>query len=65
MEHSWRDGDNYLPGDSNTNSLAEAVKRKNDLLKEALLQIEYLHGKFMTTGTGNSVISRIKTEIQR
>lgn len=32
-----------------------------DLLEEAATQIEYLHNKFKETGSGNNVLSRIKT----
>lgn len=32
-----------------------------DLLREAILQIEYLHNKFQETGSGNSVLSKLKT----
>lgn len=35
-----------------------------DLLKEARNQIEYLHGKFQATGTGNAVIARIDEALE-
>jgi hypothetical protein len=34
-----------------------------DLLREAALQIEYLHAKFQETGSGNAVLARIAATI--
>lgn len=36
-----------------------------ELLEEVVLQIEYLHSKFGETGSGNSVLSRLKTAIEK
>jgi hypothetical protein len=33
------------------------------VLKEAKLQIEYLHGKFKATGSGNQVLAKIESVI--
>lgn len=43
---------------------AEQARRKErerliDVLHETRLQIEYLHGKFAETGSGNAVIAKI------
>lgn len=42
----------------------ERLKKQNaeyiEALREAALQIEYLHQKFQPTGTGESVLVRIK-----
>lgn len=35
-----------------------------DLLKEAKLQIEYLHGKFQPTGSGEAVLWSIEQELK-
>jgi len=35
------------------------IKEMYEALKEAGLQIEYLHEKFQETGTGNNVLTRI------
>lgn len=42
-----------------------AVKELYECLQEAILQIEYLHGKFGETGSGNAVLSKCKTAIQK
>ncbi|MFA5706885.1 MAG: hypothetical protein WDA41_11060 [Candidatus Neomarinimicrobiota bacterium] len=39
-----------------TDALAEAAE-------EAKQQIEYLHGKFQETGTGNAVIARLQSAL--
>ena len=39
-----------------TDALAEAAE-------EAKQQIEYLHGKFQETGTGNAVIARLESAL--
>ncbi len=44
------------------------IKQNNELielLKEAQLQIEYLHEKFGETGSGNQVLSKIQSAIQK
>ncbi len=55
-------GDNY--GSFKAGYKAAYQQRSSDevinLLTEAKLQIEYLHGKFKETGTGNAVIEKIK-----
>lgn len=43
----------------------EKVNNTTELLEEAVLQIEYLHSKFGQTGSGNSVLSRLKTAIEK
>lgn len=45
--------------------LQEENARLRDLLHEAKLQIEYLHGKFEATGSGNNVLSRIESTLQQ
>lgn len=42
-------------------ALEDENRRLKEVLQEALLQIEYMQQKFQPTGTGNSVISLIKT----
>jgi len=37
------------------------LEKAEDLLNESSSQIEYLHNKFQATGSGNNVLSRIKT----
>lgn len=36
-----------------------------EVLRDAKLQIEYLHDKFRTTGTGNAVVSQIESVIAK
>lgn len=43
----------------------EQLQEMYDMLKEAKVQIEYLHGKFSKTGTGESVISQIQTILEK
>jgi hypothetical protein len=45
------------------NANSEAVRALCDALREAKLQIEYLHGKFQENVTGNTVITRIDAAI--
>lgn len=52
----------YWPANA---ALICAAPEMLDVLKEAKLQIEYLHKKFGETGSGNSVISRIETVIEK
>lgn len=44
-----------------------ALQVENERLKalcvESLLQIEYLHGKFQETGSGNNVLARLRSEL--
>jgi hypothetical protein len=44
--------------------LVEAAPFMLDALKDAKLQIEYLHEKFKETGTGNRILSRIENVIR-
>ena len=44
-------------------ALTEAAPVLLDVLKEAVLQIEYLHSKFKITGSGNAVLSRARAAI--
>ena len=44
---------------------ARQTEEAKDLLEEAVLQIEYLHKKFKETGSGNNVLSRIKTFLEK
>lgn len=39
----------------------QRVKALEEALTESILQIEYLHGKFQETGSGNAVLSRLKS----
>ena len=41
----------------------ERLKKAEELLEEAYLQIEYLHKKFPKTGTSENILSRLKTFI--
>ena len=41
-------------------ALAEA-ERLREALRDASLQIEYLHEKFQETGTGNAVLAKLRT----
>lgn len=59
---------------ANSLSSAEMDQRSNliaaapdmlDALKDAILQIEYLHGKFKQTGSGNAALARIGAVIAR
>lgn len=36
-----------------------------EMLREAALQIEYLHEKFQATGTGETVVARIRMLLAR
>lgn len=38
----------------------DAISTAKDTLEEAMLQIEYLHGKFDVTGSGETVLGQIK-----
>jgi len=51
--------------EEHTAHLISAAPDLLEMLEEAKLQIEYLHGKFGETGTGNSVLSRIDSVIQK
>ena len=41
-----------------------SVARLEEALREAKLQIEYLHGKFQETGSGNAVLARIDSALE-
>lgn len=45
--------------------LIAAAPEMRDELAEAALQIEYLHGKFQKTGTGNAALDRINRLIAK
>ncbi len=45
--------------------LCAAAPNMYEVLKEAQLQIEYLHEKFGETGSGNQVLSKIQSVIQK
>lgn len=45
--------------------LISAAPELLEALKEARLQIDYLHGKFKETGSGNSVLSTIDAAIAK
>jgi len=43
-------------------ALAEAeIVRLREALRDASLQIEYLHEKFQETGSGNAVLAKLRT----
>jgi uncharacterized protein YllA (UPF0747 family) len=44
---------------------ADIADELADVIKEAILQIEYLHNKFQETGTGNAVLSRLKAALEK
>jgi ElaB/YqjD/DUF883 family membrane-anchored ribosome-binding protein len=41
--------------------LRARVEKLEDGMKDAVLQIDYLHDKFQPTGTGNAIISRLNS----
>lgn len=45
------------------NQQARNLIELEDALSECVLQIEYLHGKFGETGSGNAVLARAKALI--
>jgi len=49
----------------NPMAVAESIKDVYEELKEAKLQIEYLHDKFKVTGTGNTVLARIDNTLAK
>jgi hypothetical protein len=55
-------------GDSIYENVIKPLREENERLREgirdAILQIDYLHGKFEETGTGNAIISRLETMLQ-
>lgn len=42
---------------------ADEIQRLQGILFEAALQIEYLHGKFKVTGTGEATLARIRAAL--
>jgi hypothetical protein len=44
--------------------MLDQIDGLRSLLKEAGLQIEYLHGKFQPTGSGETVLARIRAELE-
>ena len=71
----FKDGSSItVGGKDSANALAnshEVKKRWNshpelvEALEEAKLQIEYLHGKFKETGTGNAVLTKIEQALSK
>ncbi len=54
--------------EANAALIDRAVNAHDDLieaLREAERQIEYLHGKFQETGSGNQVLARIRAAIDK
>jgi len=49
----------------NPMAVAESIKDMYEELKEAKLQIEYLHDKFKVTGTGNTILARIDNTLAK
>ncbi len=45
--------------------LGKEIDELINLLKEAQIQIEYLHEKFKETGSGNQVLAKIKQAIAK
>ena len=43
--------------------LRNHLVKKDDALREAILQIDYLHQKFKATGTGIAVMSRLQSAL--
>lgn len=67
-----RDPDQYLSGMSVLDGVTIAaalrsLKAEREALRAALnearLQVEYLHGKFVATGSGNAVLARINAAL--
>ncbi|MFK4647174.1 hypothetical protein ABIF96_005748 [Bradyrhizobium ottawaense] len=55
-----------MEDDANAAFIVKAVNNHEalvDRLKEARLQIEYMHSKFDETGTGNAVLARINATL--
>ena len=52
----------YCVGNLNDqlNASKDRIVKLESVVKECELQIEYLHGKFQETGSGNSVLNMIK-----
>jgi len=63
---SYNDGteSTYLENKANA-KLITAAPDLLEVLMEAKLQIEYLHGRFSETGTGIALISRIESAIKK
>lgn len=75
-ERFYEDDKGYVPADladalvknnAEVEQLRERVKELEGAitlsLQEAINQIEYLHGKFQETGTGNAVIARLQSAL--
>jgi len=45
--------------------LEERIHKLEDVLGEAVLQIEYLHEKFQETGSGNNVLDKIRAAVPK
>ena len=55
--------ENMLKCAEEIDALRARVARLEEALSEARLQIEYLHGKFKETGSGNAVLARIDSAL--
>ena len=56
---------NFPEHDARKWTLIKAAPDLLEALKDAVLQIEYMHEKFTTTGTGNAMLARIRAAIAR
>ena len=66
LARRWK-GHKSIPSDevfATLDTLTAENARYKALLQEARAQIEYLHGKFSETGSGNAVLARIDTALQ-
>lgn len=45
----------------NWGDVTKRLEQATELLQHAVNQIEYLHGKFQPTGSGNNVLARIES----
>lgn len=51
--------------DRDEEQMANEIEMLRGVLREAKLQIEYLHDKFQTTGSGNAVLAKISAALNR
>lgn len=65
IEQLWKDKkylhDVRLKLESELSAMRERVEKQAYVLAEAKAQIEYLHGKFKKTGSGNAVLAMIQS----